>query len=163
MTACIDGRAGWRALGRSGLAGGAPGHRAEPRLIARPAAALGLDCGEVILPNMIVGTVGGRTHLREARWTGGAPIHTLEALGEHLADDAEGRTLDDCGSLRGRRDRLLNAVDALVQQRVVPHGGSSIRLPKGEDVRLLVTLQTEPLGGRVYAAGGPATLKTPLS
>ncbi|MDO9018375.1 MAG: AAA domain-containing protein [Deltaproteobacteria bacterium] len=98
-------------------------------------------------------SVGGRTHLREARWAGGAPIHTLEALGEHLADDAEGRTLDDCGSLRGRRDRLLNAVDALVQQRVVPHGGSSIRLPKGEDVRLLVTLQTEPLGGRVYAAG----------
>ena len=98
-------------------------------------------------------SVGGRTHLREARWNHGSPIHTLDEFAQHLTEDAEGRSLDDCGSLRGHRDRLLNAVDALAQDKVVPHGGSSIRMPAGENVRFVLTLQTEPLGGRVYAAG----------
>jgi hypothetical protein len=98
-------------------------------------------------------SVGGRVHLREARWAEHASINTLSEFGHHLADDTEGRSLDDCGSLRGRRDRLLNAVDALLGEKVIPHGGSSIRLPKGENVRFVLTLQTEPLAGRVYAAG----------
>lgn len=97
-------------------------------------------------------SVGGRVHLREARGAL-APVNTLDELSARLEDDLYGRSLDDCGSLRGRRDRLLNAVDAIVSDKVIPHGGSSIRVPVFEHVKLVVTVQTEPLAGRAYAAG----------
>jgi DNA replication ATP-dependent helicase Dna2 len=37
-------------------------------------------------------SVGGRVHLREARWAEHASINTLSEFGHHLADDTEGRT-----------------------------------------------------------------------
>jgi hypothetical protein len=36
---------------------------------------------------------------------------------------------------------------------VVPHGSSSLALPINEDIRIVLTLQSDPLSGKIYAAG----------
>ncbi|MBL8601566.1 MAG: AAA family ATPase [Myxococcales bacterium] len=97
-------------------------------------------------------TVGGRVHLRQLR-PDAPPVETLDQLAAALDDDPEGRSLDPCGSLRGKRDRLVNAVEALRRGEPMAHGGSSIKMPVGEHVLLAVTVHREPLGGRLYAAG----------
>jgi hypothetical protein len=98
-------------------------------------------------------SVGGRTYLREAPWEGGSPIHTLDELKSLLGSEGADSCLSACGSLNGRAARLSNAVQALESGEVVAHGGSSAALPRGESVSLVLTLQREPLSGRIYAAG----------
>jgi hypothetical protein len=36
---------------------------------------------------------------------------------------------------------------------VLPHGGSSLAMPKLEHVRIVLTAQTEPVSGELYAYG----------
>lgn len=98
-------------------------------------------------------TTGGRSYLREAPWKKGKPVDTLDDLASLLRRKNARSALDGCGSLRGRRQRLKNAVKALKKGRVVPHGGSTVAMPKAEQVRIVLTLQSDPLSGRVYAAG----------
>ena len=61
--------------------------------------------------------------------------------------------LDDCASLRGRSDRLRLQVQAMRTGEARVHPGASLAMPRGENVRLVVTLQTEPVSGQVYAYG----------
>lgn len=97
-------------------------------------------------------TTGARRYLREADWSGGA-IDTLPELAELLDSDEARDVLAGCGSLKGRRSRLRNAIDALESRTAVIQGGSSVALPVREQVRLVLTIQKEPLGGNIYAAG----------
>ena len=99
-------------------------------------------------------SVGGRRYLREAPW-GGTPIHTLEDFRAFLqgADAATIDTaLDACGNLRNRRERLQNNIEALQTQTVVTHGGSSLAMPINEQVQIILTLQSDPYSGAIYAA-----------
>jgi DNA replication ATP-dependent helicase Dna2 len=97
-------------------------------------------------------SVKARAYLREAPW-GGEPVNTLGELSALAqAPDAEQR-LEGCGSLRGRAGRLARAAQAIEQGVVVPHGGSTVAMPAREGVRIVLTLQRDPISGRVYAAG----------
>ena len=99
-------------------------------------------------------SVGGRRYLREAHW-GGPPIQTLEDFRAflHGGDAATIDTaLDACGNLRNRRERLKNSIDALQTQTVVAHGGSSLAMPINEQVQIILTLQSDPYSGAIYAA-----------
>jgi hypothetical protein len=99
-------------------------------------------------------SVGGRRYLREAPW-GGTPIHTLADFHAflHGMDAATIDTaLDACGNLRNRRERLQNSIDALQAQAVVAHGGSSLAMPINEQVQIILTLQSDPYSGAIYAA-----------
>jgi hypothetical protein len=100
-------------------------------------------------------SVGGRRYLRDARW-GGAPIQTLEDFRAFL-DGADPTTVDAtlnvCGNLRNRRERLQHSIAALQTQTVVAHGGSSLAIPINEQVKIILTLQSDPFSGAIYAAG----------
>ncbi|HOI57549.1 MAG: AAA domain-containing protein [Methanoculleus sp.] len=95
----------------------------------------------------------GRRYLREAAWNGGRPINTLDDLAGFLSDPESDRCLDGCGSLAGRGDRLRETVRAIRTGEVVPLAATSLALPIFEDVGLVLTLQKDPVSGRVYALG----------
>lgn len=73
------------------------------------------------------------------------------------------QALQHCASLRGQRLRLLARTRALQENRPQLHGQATLSLPRrtDQDIELILTLQREPLGGLLYAAGlklnaGPA-------
>jgi hypothetical protein len=70
-----------------------------------------------------------------------------------LEDDARSRELDNCASLGGQRQRLRSQVAALSADTVINYGGSSLAMPRRENVRLILTAQTEPVSGQLYAFG----------
>lgn len=61
--------------------------------------------------------------------------------------------LDDCASLRGTQTRIAAQARALLQDAIYQYGASSLAMPRGENVRIILTLQTEPVSGQVYAYG----------
>lgn len=97
---------------------------------------------------------GGRRYLRKASWDHEAnPVNTLAEFKSLLIDDSAHKVLGACGSLKGMADRYINSILALESQEVIVHGGCSLALPKGEHVSIVITLQEEPVSGRIYAAG----------
>lgn len=97
-------------------------------------------------------SIGGRTYLREVPWGGADPINTLDDLENFLAGDESDACLEACGSLRSKGDRLRNAISALKNGEIVCHGGFSLSLPVMENVAIFMTIQEDPVTGRIYAA-----------
>lgn len=93
------------------------------------------------------------THAKRFLTTADPPIETTRNFGALLADPSRYSELDGCASLRGKGERLRVQVDALEQDEVLPHGGSSLAMPKLEHVRIVLTAQTEPVSGQLYAYG----------
>ncbi len=81
------------------------------------------------------------------------PVRSLADLEGLLNDPGRREAIDDCASLRGRRERLKLQVQSLRSGEPIVHEGVSIDLPRGEHVRLVLTIQSEPVSGRVYAFG----------
>jgi len=79
------------------------------------------------------------------------PVNSLQDLALLLQDPDRAILLDGVGSLRGKADRLSRQVEALRSGSVIGQGGNSLAMPVGEHVRLVFTVQTEPVGGNVYA------------
>lgn len=79
------------------------------------------------------------------------PIRSLADVERLLDDPARRPVLDDCASLRGRSDRLGLQVKAMRAGEPLVHQGASLAMPRGENVRLVITLQAEPVSGQVYA------------
>jgi hypothetical protein len=98
-------------------------------------------------------TVGGRNFLRDAPWNGGSPIQTIGEFERLLRRKDRDEILTACGSLKGQGGHLLNVVQALKTHDVIPHGSSSLALPINEDIRIVLTVQNDPLSGKIYAAG----------
>lgn len=91
-------------------------------------------------------TAHGRNHLRASG------VNTLSELAAFLSlPDAPG-ILAASASLAGRGDRLAESLRSLTDGEVRRLGSSSVAMPKGENVRLLLTAQREPLTGSIYAA-----------
>ncbi|HII01280.1 TPA: AAA family ATPase, partial [Methanosarcinaceae archaeon] len=61
--------------------------------------------------------------------------------------------LDRCGALRGKGELLRNTLRALKEKEVVVNRGVSLPLPRNEDVSLFLTLQRDPVSGKIYSAG----------
>ncbi len=79
------------------------------------------------------------------------PVRTVAEFDALLADPGRRAALEQIGSMRGRAEHLRRQVTAMRTDAIVPHGGASLALPIGEHVRLVFTVQTEPVGGNVYA------------
>lgn len=93
-------------------------------------------------------TGGARRYLKEQ-----AGVETLDQLTALLGRGDADEKLRGCGSLYGRARRLRNAVESLQSGHLKSHGGSSLRLPIHEDVRIILSAQKEPVSGRCYLAG----------
>ncbi|WP_440950561.1 AAA domain-containing protein [Methanosphaerula subterraneus] len=98
-------------------------------------------------------SVAGRAYLREARWEKSGSVDTLDDLTACLERDDAPAICNGCGSLRNRRERYIHALQALDQQKIVRHSGYSVGFPKHESVRIVLTLQENPVDGTIYAAG----------
>jgi hypothetical protein len=81
------------------------------------------------------------------------PVQTVKDLEALTKDPAGPERLANCASLRGRTDRLHLQTRALRTGKVLATGGSSIAMPKGENVQVILTLQREPVSGQIYAYG----------
>lgn len=108
----------------------------------------------------------GRRYLREAPWDGGLSINALSDLEAFLRDPESDGCLDNCGSLAGQGDRLRATVRALTTGEVVSLAATSLALPVYEDIAVVLTLQKDPVSGRIYALGfrrsrGKAVYGTP--
>lgn len=93
------------------------------------------------------------THAKRFLATLDPPADTITSFAELVSEPSSDETLDGCASLRGRRERLRTIVGALQTDRVRPYGGSSLAMPRGENVRLVLTAQREPVSGQLYAFG----------
>lgn len=98
-------------------------------------------------------TPGGKRFLCDTGSANGRPLVSLADLADYLTQPGIDKTLDCCGSLRAKGDRLRKMVQALLQGAVIAHGGSSLALPINENVAVLLTLQEDPVTGKIYAAG----------
>lgn len=98
-------------------------------------------------------SVAGRAYLREARWEKSGSVDTLDDLTACLGRDDSAAIFNRCGSLRNRRERYTHALQALDRHEVVRHSGYSVGFPKHESIRIVLTLQQDPVGGGTYAAG----------
>jgi len=98
-------------------------------------------------------TAGARQFLRDGPGGEGTPLNTLRDLDHFLSSRDADETLECCGSLRGKGEFLRRQVRAVLSGKVVPLDGASPSLPINESVGVMLTLQREPVGGRIYAAG----------
>ncbi len=98
-------------------------------------------------------SVHARRYLHEAPWTGGAPVETLDDLGRLLERSDATTIFSLAGSLRNQEAAYGRALAALRTGAAVSHDAVSIAFPRSEDLRLVLTLQEDPITGRIYAAG----------
>ncbi|MFN3200518.1 MAG: AAA domain-containing protein [Bradymonadia bacterium] len=98
-------------------------------------------------------STGARQFLWDGAWEGGTPVHTLDELHDVLADRKNTPTLERFSAFKGRLGQLRRAVHALRAGQVVLQARSTPIMPRGENVRVVLTLQRDPLSGRIFAAG----------
>lgn len=79
-----------------------------------------------------------------------AGVRTVRDLSVLLDRNDVNEVLVGCGSLEGRASRLRIAVDALEEGKPIPTGTASVGMPVREHVRVILTVQSEPLTGAVY-------------
>lgn len=102
-----------------------------------------------------------KRHLAQA-----AKVETVDDLDQLLKDEAKSdEILGGSASLRGKARRLSLSIDAIRTGVEHTTGASSVAMPAGENVRIIISVQSEPLQGSTYAyaihrfGGGPS--KTP--
>ena len=81
------------------------------------------------------------------------PVRTLADFEQVLDDPKRLPVLNDCASLRGRADRLRLQARAMRDGQPRVHEGATLAMPRGENIRLVITVQAEPVSGQVYAYG----------
>ncbi|MEQ8226372.1 MAG: Dna2/Cas4 domain-containing protein, partial [Candidatus Eremiobacterota bacterium] len=79
-------------------------------------------------------------------------IDDLTTMKEFLSQNRSKKSLSKCASLSGKQERLATMVDAILDEKIYNFGGSSVSMPKKEDVRLFLTIQKEPVSGQIYSA-----------
>ncbi len=87
------------------------------------------------------------------RFLGKQGVTTIDDLERWLAQPTADDALARCASLAGRGHLLRVQTTAFVQNEPVVHGAESLSLPKGENVRVFITAQEEPLEEICYLAG----------
>ena len=80
-------------------------------------------------------------------------VKTVTDLEDLAKDPKRVDDLADCASLRGRASRISLQAESLRKGEVKTTGGSSIAMPVGEHVQVIITLQDEPVSGQIYAYG----------
>ena len=82
-----------------------------------------------------------------------ASSHTLPQLKTFLAQNDADAVLGRSASLAARGPSLRAEVDALLEADVRPYEGSSLAMPVGENIGVVITVQEEPVRGQAYLFG----------
>lgn len=80
------------------------------------------------------------------------PVRSLPVLDKFLAEPEAAERLRASATLGGRHERLQQQVQALQSDRALSTG-SSIALPRGQKVGVVISLHKDPITGGVFAAG----------
>ena len=80
-----------------------------------------------------------------------AGVRTVGDLARVLDSDTAEEVVAGCASLEDRIPQLRRAVAALQSGKALPTGATSVAMPVGEQIRVAVTVQSEPLTGEMYA------------
>ena len=81
------------------------------------------------------------------------PVGTVQDLEDLAKSDDAAEIFADAASLRGRTSRIRLQTEALRTGETKITGTASIAMPKAEHIRIVLTLQDEPVTGQVYAYG----------
>ncbi len=79
-------------------------------------------------------------------------VNSINDLDVCLHDPRVDTLFDNCGNLRSRSGLLKKYLQALNSGNVVFTGGTSLELPINENVAVFMTLQKEPISGKIYTA-----------
>ena len=98
-------------------------------------------------------------------------VRTVADFADVLARDDADEVLEGSASLEGRTTHFQRAITALRTGQLQPTGRASVAMPVWENLRLVVTLQEDPLSGEVFGYainrvfGKPvfATARRPMS
>lgn len=81
------------------------------------------------------------------------PVDNLTDLEQLLERGNAEEVLSRCTSLKNKSGRLKQQVTALTHGITENYGAASTIMPVGEHIRVVLTLQREPVGGLVYTTG----------
>ena len=103
-----------------------------------------------------------KRHLRERG------VSSVTELAQALTREDAPRLLAGNASLEGRRSQLLQAARSILDGTIGHTGAAHCGMPRGEHIRIVLTLQEDPLSGQVYGwavnrIGGKAALGTASS
>ncbi|MFC2177498.1 hypothetical protein ACFLRH_03685, partial [Actinomycetota bacterium] len=93
------------------------------------------------------------SHFAKRHLVGAGDIRTVGDLAAALNTPAAPALVAGSASLEGRLRQLSQQVEALRSGDAVPTGAASVSMPKGEQLRIVLTLQSEPLTGQMYGYG----------
>ena len=80
-------------------------------------------------------------------------VYSINDFSKLLKKKDINKILSKSASLSGRERQLKAQIASLKSSSVIPFGNSSIRMPVWENVRIILTVEREPLTGIVYALG----------
>jgi DNA replication ATP-dependent helicase Dna2 len=90
-----------------------------------------------------------------------AEVRTVDDLARFLERDDAPEIMQGSASLRGKARRLALSVDSIATGTTHQTGAASVAMPIWDDIRIVLTLQSEPLSGSIYGyaierfGGGP--------
>jgi len=91
--------------------------------------------------------------LKQGAWDCSSSVKTLRELKRLLRRKDADDILDACGSLRAKRSKLERIVHAITANEMVEHDTRSVSMPRGEDIQIIFSFQSEPVTGQIYVAG----------
>lgn len=97
-----------------------------------------------------------------------AEVRTVDDLAKFLTRDDAPEIMQGSASLRGKARRLAQSVDSIATGTTHQTGAASVAMPIRDDIRIILTLQSEPLSGSIYGyainrfgGGSPKTGSAP--
>ena len=80
-------------------------------------------------------------------------VVSLKDMKGFLSQDGVDEILEGNASLKGKKKRYVNITETLMDQEIREFGGSSLSLPVGENIRIFITVQKDPVSGKIYCVG----------
>jgi len=79
-------------------------------------------------------------------------IEDLISMRDFLSHDSCRSSIARCASLSGKQERLTRMVNALLDNEIYTFDSSSVSMPVRENIKLLLTIQKDPVSGKIYTS-----------
>lgn len=92
-------------------------------------------------------SVSGRKYLHNLK------CNTLNDFLHLLCSEQAEELLSNSKHFSGRISKFRLKVKALMESKLLLYGNSSAIMPKGENIRIIISIEKEPISGKIYALG----------